>query len=128
MDLINYTPKSDTVEVILTNPNTGEIFVNDDGSEMSITVWAPHSKPYKEASYDFVDEKIAQGNKNFTARELDEKSLRLLSKITKEWDITFSGEKPELTEEKAREVYERVFWIKGQVEKAIDESVVFTVD
>jgi hypothetical protein len=48
MDLMDLKPKSDTIEVILKHPNTLEPLTNDDGSEMTVTVHAQHSKEYTE--------------------------------------------------------------------------------
>lgn len=66
-----------------------------------------------------------KGAKEITAEELDEISLDSLAKTTKEWNITFSGEKPKLSLAKAREIYERVFWIKAQIEEASEEALGF---
>ena len=44
MDLINLKPTSDTVEVTLNHPNTGDALLNDDGTPMVIVLHANHSK------------------------------------------------------------------------------------
>jgi len=44
MDLMNLKPTSDTVEVKLVHPNTGDQLKNDDKTDMTITVYASHSK------------------------------------------------------------------------------------
>ena len=49
MDLKNLTPTSDTVDVTIVHPTTLEPLTNDDKSEMTITMYAPHSKEYKAA-------------------------------------------------------------------------------
>jgi hypothetical protein len=66
-----------------------------------------------------------KGAKDITAEELDEISLDSLVKTTKDWNITFSGEKPKLSPDKAREVYDKVFWIKAQIEQASEEALGF---
>jgi hypothetical protein len=63
---------------------------------------------------------------DFTAQDIEEATLTLLSKITAEWDITYGGEKPKLTVAKAREIYDEVFWIKNQMEDALADSLDFT--
>ena len=53
-------------------------------------------------------------------------TINLLVKVTKEWDITYGGEKPKLTSAKAKEVYTEVFWLRNQIEEALSESLDFT--
>ena len=62
----------------------------------------------------------------FTAQDIEEATLTLLSKITVEWNITYGGEKPKLTVTKAKELYDEVFWIKDQIEGALADSLDFT--
>lgn len=129
MDLLELTPKSDEIIVALKHPATGEELKNEDGSDMTITVFAPHSKEYKKVLHEMTNKRIkkmqGKGAKDITAEELEEISLDSLAKTTKEWNITFSGEKPKLSLAKAREVYEKVFWIKAQIEGASEEALGF---
>lgn len=130
MDIGNIKPQSDTIEVFITHPQTGEIIKNDDGSEMTITLYAPHSQEYRSASYNQQNKylKALQGNKkNFLSAEDVEKSIiELYANVTKSWDITYGGEKPKLTTEKAKEIYRELFWLRDQLAGALDESVGFT--
>lgn len=129
MDLINLVPKSDTVEVKIKHPGTLEVLKNDDGSDMTITVYAPHAKQHKKVIHDLANKRIKASQKKnakeITIEDLEEATLETLARVTKEWNITYNGEKPALTEAKAREVYEKVFWIKAQVERDVDESLDF---
>jgi hypothetical protein len=60
MDLKNLTPASDTIEVILVHPNTLEPLMNEGSdNEMSITLYAPHSKEYKKLVHEQTDKRIA---------------------------------------------------------------------
>ena len=44
-DLNDLVPTSDTIDVVLKHPTTGEILTNDDdGSQMTVTVYAPPPK------------------------------------------------------------------------------------
>ena len=129
MDLKDLTPTSDTVEVTLLHPNTDEVLKNDDKSPMTITLFAPHSKVYKSAMHEQTNKQIkkARGNKkdiDITAEDIEQSSLDVLAKITKEWNITYKGEVPKV--EKAKEVYDEVFWIKDQIEEALKTSLDFT--
>lgn len=129
MDLKDLTPKSDEIVVAIKHPSTGETLKNDDKSEMTITVYAPHSKEYKKVLHEQTNKRLkkmqSKGNKDITAEEIEEATLEALAKTTKEWNITYGGELPKLTLTKAREVYEDVFWIRSQIEGAIEDSLDF---
>ena len=131
MDLKNLTPKSDIIEVILVHPNTLEPLMNEGSdSEMSITLYAPHSKEYKKLMHEQTDKRLIAMQKSkkmqISAAELEKASIDILAKATKEWDITYDGESPKLTVPKAREIYSEYFWIKNQLEEAINETLDFT--
>jgi hypothetical protein len=124
-DLNDLVPTSDTIDVVLKHPTTDEVLTNDDdSSEMTITVYAPHTKQYKSAMYKQANSRIKKaGGKledvQFDYEELEQASLELFSDITKEWNLTYNGVKPKLSAKKAKEIYEKVFWIKPQIEEAI---------
>ena len=130
MDLINLKPTSDTVEVALVHPNTGAALKNDDKTPMTITVYASHSKEHKAVLHEQTNKRLKamqSGKKqDFTAQDIEEATLTLLSKITADWNITYGGEKPKLSVAKAKDIYEEVFWIKDQIEGALADSLDFT--
>jgi len=130
MDLMNLKPSSDTLEVTLVHPNTGDVLKNDDKSDMTITVHASHAKEYKSALHKQTNKRIKamqSGKKQeVTAQDLEDASLTLLSEVTSEWNITYGGNNPKLTVAKAKELYEEVFWIKDQIEEALANSLDFT--
>ena len=130
MDLLDLTPKSDEIVVFIKHPNTGEPLKNDNESEMTITIYAPHSKEYKKVLHEQTNKRLKkmqskEGDKDITAEEIEEATLEALAKTTKEWNITYGGEMPKLTVAKAKEVYETVFWIRSQIEGAIEDSLDF---
>lgn len=129
MDLKELTPKSDEIVVVIKHPATGEPLKNDDKSEMTITIYAPHSKEYKKVLHEQTNKRLkkmqSKGNKDITAEEIEESTLEALAKTTKEWNITYGGELPKLTVTKAKEVYEDVFWIRSQIEGAVEDSLDF---
>lgn len=129
MDLLDLTPKSDEIVVAIKHPATGEPLKNDNESEMTITIYAPHSKEYKKVLHEQTNKRLkkmqSKGDKDITAEEIEEATLEALAKTTKEWNITYGGEMPKLTVAKAREVYETVFWIRSQIEGAIEDSLDF---
>ena len=130
MDLKDLTPKSDTIDVKLLHPNTREELTNPDGSNMTICMYATHSPEYKKVMHSQTNKRIKAATKGddltMTSEDLESSTLDVLANTTKSWDITFSGEKPELTIKKAKEIYTEVFWIKLQLEEAVNDSLDFT--
>ena len=130
MDLMNLKPTSDTVEVILKHPNTLDPLLNDDGSEMTVTLHASHSKEYKKIVHEQQDRRIKMMQKKaksqISAQDIERDATDLLAKVTAGWDITYGGEKPKLTVTKAKEVFTEVFWIREQIEEAFSDSMDFT--
>ena len=109
MDLKVFKPTSETVEVTLYNPTTEVPLTNKDNSEMTITMYAPHTKEYK-------SEVHRQTNMR----------LKRMEKGAKIWNITYDKEQPDFSVEKAKEVYADISWIKDQIEEALSNSVDFT--
>lgn len=130
MDLKDLKPKSDTVEVEIVHPNTQDPLKNEDGSVMTITMYAPHSKDYKAVVHEQTNKRLKQTAKtkkiDITAQELERNGLELLAKVTKTWNITYGGEQPKFSVDAAVDLYDEVFWIKDQIEEAISDSLDFT--
>lgn len=129
MDLKDLTPKSDDIVVNIVHPISKEPLVNDDGSPMTITIYAQHSKEYKKVQRELINKRLkeaqAAGNTDIDYEQIEAAALELMAKTTKAWDITFDGKKPKLTEAKARQIYDEVFWIKAQIEEAVADSLDF---
>lgn len=129
MDLKDLAPTSDTVTVVIKHPGNGEVLKNDDKSDMTITMAAPHSKEYKKVLHEMNNKRLKQMSskkqQEVSSEDLEEMLLDTLAKTTKEWNITYSGECPKLTVAKAREIYETVFWIRNQIEEAVADSLGF---
>lgn len=130
MDLKDLKPKSDTVEVEIVHPNTLEPLKNEDESTMTITMYAPHSKEYKAVVHEQTNKRLKQTQKNkrmeLTAEDLERTGLELLAKATKTWNITFGGKQPKFSVDAAMDIYDEVFWIRDQIEEAINDSLDFT--
>jgi hypothetical protein len=129
MDLKDLTPKSDSIEVEIKHPITGEALKNDDDTPMTITLHATHSKEYKSVMHEQTNRRLkaasATGKVDITSEELEENTLEVLAKATKSWNLTFGGEKPELTVDEAKKLYTEVFWIKDQLDEGISNSMGF---
>lgn len=128
IDLKDLTPKSSTVVVELLNPADLQPL------GYSIELYAPHTKEYKEVVYEQQNKRLedmrANGNKSNALKldvsKLEDDAIDLMARTTKSWDIKYGGVKPKLTVEKAREIYTDVFWIRGQIEAAWNDSQNFT--
>lgn len=126
-DLSDLTPSSDTIEVKIVHPKTKEPFNNDEGSQMVIELYAPHTKEYKSVFYKQASKRLKmQEGDDMDFEALEEASVDLLAGITKSWDIQIGGKKPKLNPSKAKEIYSEVFWLKSQLEGALNNFEVFT--
>ena len=131
MDLTDFKPKSDTVEVILRNPSTLEPLTHDDGKEFSITVAAQHTKEFKDSQQVNMDlwlniSEKSKKKKNPTLSQMEKATSEHLARITLDWDLLYNKEKPKLSLKKAEEIYSELPWIRDQIQEAIDDSVDFT--
>lgn len=129
MDLKDFTPKSDVIVVTINHPVSGEHLINEDNSEMTVTLYAPHSKEYKKVFHEQANKRLKEmqsnSRKEVTLEDIEQATLETLVKTTKEWNITFGGEVPKFTVSKARQIYEEVFWIKAQLEEATSNYLDF---
>lgn len=129
MDLSNLIPTDDSIVVNIKHPITDEHLVKDDGKEMTITLYAPHSAQYKSVMHDQANkriQKMAKGKKiSFTAEEMEASTIELLAKTTKDWNIQFNGKSPKFTVAEALELYAKVPWLKAQLMEAQEDYSAF---
>tara|TARA_R110000868_G_scaffold317712_1_gene578508 strand:+ start:4475 stop:4873 length:399 start_codon:yes stop_codon:yes gene_type:complete len=130
MDLKDLTPSLNDLVVEIKHPATGDVLKNDDGTSMTITILAPHSKEYKKAQNEQINKRLKKAQKSKSQEvdysDIEEATLEVLSKTTKSWDITYGGEKPKLTAARAKDLYEEVFWIRSQLEEVVTDAMDFT--
>jgi len=130
MDLKDLTPNLDDLVVEIKHPSTGDNLLNDDGTNMTIIVFAPHSKEYKKVQHEQINKRLRKAQKNKTQdidySDIEESTIDLLSKVTKSWSVTFDKEMPKLSVAKAKEVYTDVFWLRDQIEEVVGSSMDFT--
>lgn len=128
-DLFNMIPTDDTIVVTIKHPVTEEVLTKDDGKEMTITVYAPHSSAYKAAIHEQTNKRIQKASKGkkitFTAEELENTSLELLAKTTKDWSIQLNGKSPKYSVGEAMDLYAKLPWIKQQVMDAQEDYSAF---
>ena len=130
MDISAFIPTVDTVDVELKNPVNLEVMTNADGSPMTITMYLPHSKQYKEVRHAQTNKRIQENQKKnkkvITAEEIEQETLELLVKTTAGWNITYKEKQPKFSEEVAREIYELATFIPEQLFEGVAEAEVFT--
>ena len=130
MDLMNIGTTKETTDVVLYNPVNSEILINDDNSEMTITVHGPYSSKYKAISHNQQNRRLMKaqrtgGKLNLTAEEIEASALDLLVKCVDGWNITLGGETPDCTEAQVREVFEALPWVREQVDAALGDAQAF---
>ena len=123
MDLMDFVPSSDNVEVELKIKDKN--LKNADGSNMTITVMSPFSKEYKKVLYDVSEKRLAL--KDPKPQDFENLQLEQLVESTVDWNITWGGEQPKFNKELAREIYDKGFWIKPQIMEAQAALADFTI-
>lgn len=128
-DLAAMIPTDDTIVVELKHPVTEEILTKDDSKPMTITVYAPHSSVYKSQMHEQTNKRIQKASKGkkvtFTAEELENTTLELLAKTTKDWSIQLNGKSPKYSVGEAIELYAKLPWLKQQVLEAQEDYTAF---
>lgn len=129
MDLSNFIPTDDVIIVSVKHPITDEPLAKDDGKEMTITLYAPHSSQYKAVLHDQANKRIQKASKgkkiSFTAEEMENSTLELLAKTTKDWNIQFNGKSPKFSVGEALDLYAKVPWLKNQLLEAQEDITAF---
>ena len=128
-DLSQLVPTSDIITVLLKHPVTDEILKKDDGTEMSITVYATHTKEYKAVIHEQTNKRIQKAQKNkkivFSAEDIEIASVEVLAKTTKEWDLQFNKKPIKFSVAEAIDLYQKFPWIKDQVTEAQEDYTSF---
>lgn len=129
MDLSTFIPSSDTVIVTLKHPVSGETLTKDDGTPMTVTAYAPHSKEYKAVVHALANKRIQKAQKTkkmlLTAEEIEQSALEMLVETTKDFDLQMGGKPVKFSTESATDVYQKFPWIKDQVAEAQEDYSAF---
>lgn len=130
MDISNFIPTVDTIDVEIKNPVDGEVMLNEDNTPMTITMYLPHSKQYKEVRHAQTNARIKasrkKGGSDVTAESIERETLDLLVGTTAKWNITYKGKKPKFSVDVASEIYEVAPFIAEQLFEGVAEAEVFT--
>ena len=128
MDLSKLIPASDTTTFEIKHPLSGEVLRKDDDDAMTITVYLPHAKEYKAIIHAQTNARIQRAQKgktNYTSEEIEEATLDLLVKTTKDWDVQLDGKTPAFSHDLAKDVYDKLPWVKAQVLQAQEDYASF---
>lgn len=128
MDLNNLIPKDDTSTFEIKHPLTNEVLKKDDNTPMTITVYLPHAKEYKAAVHEQTNNRIKRSQKGgvlYTSEEIEEATMTLLVKTTKDWAIQLDKKNPKFSFEVCREVYDKLPWVRAQVLQAQEDYASF---
>jgi hypothetical protein len=129
MDLSTLVPTSDIITVLLKHPVTDEILKKDDGTEMSITVYAIHAKEYKAVIHEMTNKRMQKIQRNkkvvFSAEEIEMAEIEVLAKTTKEWDLQFNKKPIKFSVAEAIDLYQKFPWIKKQASEAQEDYTSF---
>ena len=134
-DLLELVPSKDTITVTLKNPNSksdtfGQPLKNKDGTDMTVTVYAPHSREYKGAIHNQTQARIKKAQetkkRDFSFDDFEEITISLFVDTTVSWNITWKDEMPKYSKKLAKEVYEKLFWIRSQIDEEVQDTSVFT--
>lgn len=132
MDLSKLIPTDDTIVVTVKHPMTEEVLLKDDGKEMTITVYAPHSSQYKSVVHEQTNKRIQKASKGkritFTAEEIENATLDLMAKTTKDWNIQLNGKSPKFSVAEAVDLYGKLPWLKAQIFEAQEDYSAFLKD
>lgn len=124
MDLKNFIPAKDDIVVELGFKNSEGEWIkklqNSDGSTMTITVMSPFSKESRKVIHEINDKRIKiaakKKEKNLSAEEIEDIVIETLVATTRDWNITWDGEKPKFDKELAKQIYAEAFWIRNLIE------------
>lgn len=118
-DLTNLIPTSDTITVTIKHPVTDEPLLKDDGVEMTIEVYAPHSAQYKAVVHEHANRRLQKAMKSkktvLTSEDVEAMTLELVVKTTKSWDIQINKKTPKFSVEEAQDLYSKLGWLKQQI-------------
>lgn len=130
MSLLSVGKTKDTTDVLLYHPSTYEPLLNGDGTQMSITVHGRYSARYKKITHEQQNRRLMSaqrsgGKLNLTAEELEASALEILVKCVDGWNVTLDKELEAFSEDKVREVFITMPWVREQVDAAFGDISAF---
>lgn len=128
MDLNKLEKSSDTVIVELLHPIDFSPLMLDDGvTPMSVEVYGKFSDKYKQIQTKFQDARLKRAQRSggrapVSAAEIAAERMQLVVSCVKSWNIVVDGKTPDITPSSVQEIFERLPWVRDQVEEAMEET------
>lgn len=129
-DLANLTETycpEDAFDVELQGPDGATLF-NDDGSPMTIGVIGEDSDEAFKLRNASTNKRIQQGSRGkVTAEGMNSENAAYLAKLSKRWNITLGGEKPDFSVEAVAAIYRnpKLSFIVERIAQAVSERTNF---
>lgn len=121
---ITSVKQSDTATMTVRHPATDEPMLTDDGAEMTVTVYGPHSAAYRKTIFE-QRRKIMEKGDDFASN--DEMAVSLLADLTVDWVIQDGGKLVKFSRSKAVELYGELTWLRDQLDRFIYDRENFIV-
>lgn len=128
MDLSNLEKTSDTVTVELVNPHDFTPITLADGvTPMTVEAYGKFSEQYKRIQTKQQDARLKRAQRSggrapVSASELAAERLNLVVSCVKSWNIVVDGATPDCTPANVQSIFERMPWLRDQVEEAMEET------
>lgn len=127
LDKVGRAKAASTLKI--THPGSGEVIQNDDGTDMTVTVYGEFSEEYKEAFFEQTEARIEKARESGTTslpyKDLEAETFELVCRVTKDWNISTDDGPVELTLENARRIYKEYPWLQRQVRAHLEVSANF---
>lgn len=120
----------ETTDVMLMHPVSGEPLLNGDKTTMTITIHGPYSARYKKINHEQQNRRLIKaqrsgGKLNLTAEEIESSALEILVKCVEGWHVTLDKDLEKFSEDKVREVFVSLPWVREQVDAAFGDARAF---
>jgi len=105
------------------HPSTGEPLIDNDGNVVGISLVGRDSSEYRGAQRSITNRRLSRkSNSAITAERLESEGNEVLARCTKSWvGIVLEGESLECNFANALKLYNKVHWLKEQVDEFVSE-------
>lgn len=129
MDLNSLEVKSETTVVQLYHPAHNTPMVNDDGSNMTITIHGKYSDRYRKIQQSQQNARLKRaergGKMKLTAEEILADRLDLTVGCVESWNIQLDGSVPDCTSVNVRSIFQRFPWMRETIEIEMEDTQAF---
>lgn len=128
MDLstLSVDPDNQTAELEIVHPSTFEPISDDDGNVLTLTLYGPDSNALKAVQDEFQAKAFKDGVKrrkmSINPKQIKAQAMAYTVAAVADWKhISFEGKELECTPKNVRMVFEKLPWLKEQVDEFISE-------